>query len=95
MLWWSVFVSGLGRTVSLTVNQFEDYGVWERGDKTNQGIRELNSSSVGMVKAALQALNDVGDLFGDGSKGFLTWKTNSLHTLKFFHIVCRDLYHKL
>ncbi|KAM3724221.1 putative phosphorylase b kinase regulatory subunit alpha [Dirofilaria immitis] len=46
-----------------------DYGVWERGDKTNQGIRELNSSSVGMVKAALQALNDVGDLFGDGSKG--------------------------
>lgn len=48
---------------------FQDYGVWERGDKTNQGIRELNSSSVGMVKAALQALNDVGDLFGDGSKG--------------------------
>ncbi|KAK0418134.1 hypothetical protein QR680_013390 [Steinernema hermaphroditum] len=46
-----------------------DYGIWERGDKTNQGIRELNASSIGMVKAALQALNDVGDLFGDGSKG--------------------------
>ncbi|VDN57992.1 unnamed protein product [Dracunculus medinensis] len=46
-----------------------DYGIWERGDKTNQGIRELNSSSVGMAKAALQALDDVGDLFGDGSKG--------------------------
>lgn len=46
-----------------------DYGIWERGDKTNQGIRELNASSVGMAKAALQALNDVGDLFGDGSKG--------------------------
>ena len=45
-----------------------DFGVWERGDKTNQGIRELNTSSVGMAKAALQALNDVGDLFGDGSK---------------------------
>ncbi|CAI4231506.1 unnamed protein product [Auanema sp. JU1783] len=45
-----------------------DFGVWERGDKTNQGIRELNASSIGLVKAALQALNDVGDLFGDGSK---------------------------
>uniref|UniRef100_A0A8R1DXZ7 Phosphorylase b kinase regulatory subunit n=1 Tax=Caenorhabditis japonica TaxID=281687 RepID=A0A8R1DXZ7_CAEJA len=46
-----------------------DYGVWERGDKTNQGIRELNATSIGMVKAALQALNDVGDLFVDGSRG--------------------------
>ncbi|KAI1724682.1 glycosyl hydrolases family 15 domain-containing protein [Ditylenchus destructor] len=46
-----------------------DFGVWERGDKTNQGICELNASSIGMAKAALQALNDVGDLFGDGSKG--------------------------
>lgn len=52
------------------MNKFEDYGVWERGDKTNQGIRELNSSSVGMVKAALQALNDVGDLFGMAQKVF-------------------------
>lgn len=39
------------------------------GDKTNQGIRELNASSIGMAKAALQAINDVGDLLGDGSKG--------------------------
>ncbi len=61
-----------------------DYGMWERGDKTNQvlefsnfkslisreqGARELNSSSIGMAKAAMQALNDVGDLFGDGSRG--------------------------
>ncbi|CAB3403432.1 unnamed protein product [Caenorhabditis bovis] len=46
-----------------------DFGVWERGDKTNQGIRELNATSIGMVKAALQALNDVGDLFVDGSRG--------------------------
>ncbi|KAE9419761.1 hypothetical protein Angca_005880 [Angiostrongylus cantonensis] len=45
-----------------------DFGIWERGDKTNQGIRELNASSIGMVKAALQAMNDVGDLFGDGSR---------------------------
>ncbi|XP_055331267.1 probable phosphorylase b kinase regulatory subunit alpha [Paramacrobiotus metropolitanus] len=40
-----------------------DYGVWERGDKTNHGLPELNSSSVGMAKAALEALNDL-DLFG-------------------------------
>lgn len=32
----------------------QDFGIWERGDKTNQGIRELNASSIGMVKAALQ-----------------------------------------
>lgn len=61
------------------VHEFYDYGVWERGDKTNQGLRELNSSSVGMVKAALQALNDVGDLFGDGSKGLLVCKTEILY----------------
>lgn len=28
----------------------QDYGIWERGDKTNQGIPELNASSVGMAK---------------------------------------------
>lgn len=50
---------------------FKDFGIWERGDKTNQGIRELNASSIGMAKAAMQALNDVGDLFGDGSKSSL------------------------
>uniref|UniRef100_A0A8C4RC14 Phosphorylase b kinase regulatory subunit n=1 Tax=Eptatretus burgeri TaxID=7764 RepID=A0A8C4RC14_EPTBU len=27
-----------------------DYGMWERGDKTNQGIPELNASSIGMAK---------------------------------------------
>uniref|UniRef100_A0A0K0EFG0 Phosphorylase b kinase regulatory subunit n=1 Tax=Strongyloides stercoralis TaxID=6248 RepID=A0A0K0EFG0_STRER len=45
-----------------------DYGIWERGDKTNQGITELNSSSVGLAKAAMHALREVGDLFSDGSK---------------------------
>uniref|UniRef100_A0A668SBH7 Phosphorylase b kinase regulatory subunit n=1 Tax=Oreochromis aureus TaxID=47969 RepID=A0A668SBH7_OREAU len=33
-----------------------DYGMWERGDKTNQGIPELNASSVGMAKAALESV---------------------------------------
>ena len=26
-----------------------DYGIWERGDKTNHGLPELNSSSIGML----------------------------------------------
>uniref|UniRef100_A0A8B9NSM8 Phosphorylase b kinase regulatory subunit n=1 Tax=Accipiter nisus TaxID=211598 RepID=A0A8B9NSM8_9AVES len=29
-----------------------DFGIWERGDKTNQGITELNASSVGMAKVS-------------------------------------------
>ncbi|XP_070553673.1 phosphorylase b kinase regulatory subunit alpha, liver isoform-like isoform X3 [Ptychodera flava] len=40
-----------------------DFGVWERGDKTNKGIPELNASSIGMAKAALEALSDL-NLFG-------------------------------
>ena len=40
-----------------------DFGVWERGAKSNQGVRELNASSIGMAKAALESLNKL-DLFG-------------------------------
>ncbi|XP_041635135.1 phosphorylase b kinase regulatory subunit alpha, skeletal muscle isoform isoform X3 [Cheilinus undulatus] len=40
-----------------------DYGMWERGDKTNQGIIEINASSIGMAKAALEALDEL-NLFG-------------------------------
>ena len=40
-----------------------DYGMWERGDKSNQNIVELNSSSVGMAKAALAAIKGL-NLFG-------------------------------
>ena len=36
-----------------------DYGIWERGDKSNQSIVELNASSIGMAKAALEAMNKV------------------------------------
>ena len=28
----------------------QDYGIWERGDKTNNGEPELNASSIGMAK---------------------------------------------
>jgi phosphorylase kinase alpha/beta subunit len=40
-----------------------DYGIWERGNKINRGDPELNASSVGMAKAALEALN-ARNLFG-------------------------------
>lgn len=40
-----------------------DYGIWERGDKTNHGETELNATSIGMAKAALEAINEL-DLFG-------------------------------
>ncbi len=40
-----------------------DYGIWERGDKRNRGSVEINASSVGMAKAALEALAGF-NLFG-------------------------------
>ena len=40
-----------------------DFGIWERGNKINHGSAELNASSVGMAKAALEAINEL-DLFG-------------------------------
>ncbi|WP_339615185.1 glycoside hydrolase family 15 protein [uncultured Gilvimarinus sp.] len=40
-----------------------DFGIWERGNKINNGLTEINASSVGMAKAALQALDGL-NLFG-------------------------------
>ncbi len=40
-----------------------DYGIWERGNKLNRGDVEINASSVGMAKAALEALYGF-NLFG-------------------------------
>ncbi|NXM69748.1 KPBB kinase, partial [Serilophus lunatus] len=40
-----------------------DFGVWERGSKYNNGSPELHSSSVGLAKAALEAINGF-NLFG-------------------------------
>ncbi|MEM6429709.1 MAG: glycoside hydrolase family 15 protein [Deinococcota bacterium] len=52
-----------------------DYGIWERGDKTNHGLPELNTSSLAMAKAALEALNNF-DVFGaHGSQA------SKLHTM--------------
>ena len=41
-----------------------DYGIWERGNKMNHGLAELNASSVGMAKAALEAMAGC-KLFGE------------------------------
>ncbi|MEA5576303.1 glycoside hydrolase family 15 protein [Anabaena sp. UHCC 0451] len=40
-----------------------DFGIWERGNKINHGSAELNASSLGMAKAALEAMNGL-NLFG-------------------------------
>ena len=47
-----------------------DYGIWERGDKGNHGLPERNASSIGMAKAALEALDGL-DLFGSHGDGSL------------------------
>lgn len=41
-----------------------DYGIWERGNKINSGATEINCSSVGMAKAALEAMSGF-NLFGN------------------------------
>ena len=45
-----------------------DYGIWERGDKGNHGLPERNASSIGMAKAALEALDGI-DLFASHGNG--------------------------
>ncbi|KAI8846484.1 glycosyl hydrolases family 15-domain-containing protein [Chytridium lagenaria] len=49
--------------VNFIQNLNPDYGIWERGNKINHGQPELNSSSIGMAVAALQAINGI-NLFG-------------------------------
>jgi len=31
----------------------QDFGIWERGDKMNHGVPELNATSIGMAKVRL------------------------------------------
>lgn len=38
----------------------KDYGIWERGDKTNNGEPELNASSIGMAKVSATLGSRVG-----------------------------------
>ncbi|MFT4573252.1 MAG: hypothetical protein ACI85E_000447, partial [Marinomonas primoryensis] len=41
-----------------------DYGIWERGNKVNNGKAEINASSVGMAKAAMEGMDGL-NLFGE------------------------------
>ena len=50
------FIQNLVYYISRTYRT-PDYGIWERGNKINHGAPELNASSVGMAKAALEAIN--------------------------------------
>ncbi len=43
-----------------------DYGIWERGNKINNGRPEINASSVGMAKAALEAMRGLNVFGADG-----------------------------
>ncbi len=56
------FVQNLVHYISRTYLT-PDFGLWERGAKMNAGNAEINASSVGMAKAALEALRGF-DLFG-------------------------------
>ncbi|XP_023582735.1 phosphorylase b kinase regulatory subunit beta isoform X4 [Trichechus manatus latirostris] len=46
------------------VYRVPDFGIWERGSKYNNGSTELHSSSIGLAKAALEAVNGF-NLFGN------------------------------
>lgn len=56
------FVQNLIYYISRT-SRTPDFGIWERGNKINNGKTEVNASSVGMAKAAMQALDGL-NLFG-------------------------------
>lgn len=57
------FIQNLVHYISRTYC-IPDYGIWERGNKINHGTTEINASSVGMAKAALEALSGF-NLFGN------------------------------
>lgn len=57
------FVQNLVHYISRTYST-PDYGIWERGNKINHGTAEINCSSVGMAKAALEAIGGF-NLFQD------------------------------
>ncbi len=59
------FVQNLVHYISRTYCT-PDYGIWERGNKINHGTTEINCSSVGMAKAALEAMDGF-NLFGNVS----------------------------
>ncbi|NJR20136.1 MAG: hypothetical protein HC777_00575 [Hyphomonadaceae bacterium] len=59
------FVQNLVHYIS-PAYRIADYGIWERGRKSNDGVVEINASSVGIAKAALEAIDNMA-LLGDGA----------------------------
>ena len=59
------FVQNLVHYVSHTYCT-PDFGIWERGNKINHGTTEINASSIGMAKAALEVMDGL-NLFGNVS----------------------------
>ncbi|MCJ7765655.1 MAG: glycoside hydrolase family 15 protein, partial [Thiovulaceae bacterium] len=59
------FVQNLVHYISRTYCT-PDYGIWERGNKINHGMTEINCSSVGMAKAALEAMDGF-NLYGNAA----------------------------
>ncbi|MFT2109971.1 glycoside hydrolase family 15 protein [Marinomonas sp. 2405UD68-3] len=57
------FIQNLIYYISRTY-RIPDFGIWERGNKVNNGKEEINASSVGMAKAAMEALDGL-NLFGE------------------------------
>ncbi len=57
------FVQNLVHYISRTYCT-PDYGIWERGNKINHGTAEINGSSIGMAKAALESMDGF-NLFGN------------------------------
>ena len=47
-----VYLQGYYTThIGLTAAKcLQDFGIWERGDKMNHGVPELNATSIGMAK---------------------------------------------
>ena len=72
------FVQNLVHYISRTYST-PDFGIWERGNKINHGTAEINCSSVGMAKAALEAMNGF-NLFA---------KSKSLEGV--IHVVANDI----
>jgi phosphorylase kinase alpha/beta subunit len=58
------FVQNLVHYIS-PAYRIADYGIWERGRKSNDGVVEINASSVGIAKAALEAIDNMALLGAD------------------------------
>ena len=67
-----------------------DFGIWERGAKSNSGSVELNASSLGMAKAALEALSGF-NLYG--AKGSLSSVIHVIpDTVSYTHLTLPTIY---